>query len=267
MKKTLLITALSLLYSLQVQATDVNITADERVEWHQNEQKIIALGNAVATKEDMNIKADKMTAYYEGRAQTTKGQSKIKKVEARGNVKMHSNRADAFGNSMDYDLVKDEILLIGQPAKIVTDKETITAEENITYYPNQQRAIALGNVMATDKDNKIYSDKMIAYFQKVGNTSNLEIQKIEIFGNVKIVSPSANVTADRGVYLPKNSLVKLYDNVIIDQDGNIIKGDKAESNLATGISKMLSGSKNGKVRGVFKEKSDDKSKKKKSVKK
>ena len=46
-------------------AEEVHLTADERVEWHQNEQKMVAVGNAVATKQDMNIRADRMTAFYE----------------------------------------------------------------------------------------------------------------------------------------------------------------------------------------------------------
>lgn len=258
MKSALLAITITLACSFNVYANDVNVTADERVEWHQKEQKIVAIGNAVATKEDMNINADKMTAYYEGRSGDTKGKSQVKKVEARGNVKMHSPNANAFGNTMDYDLITDVIVLVGEPAKIVTNNEVITAEENITYFPSQQKAIALGNVMATDKENKIYSDKMIAHFQKMANSSNLDLDKVEIFGNVKIVTPDATVTADKGLYSPKKSLVKLYDNVVINQEGNILKGDKAESNLKTGISKMLSTSKNGKVKGVFKEKSNNK---------
>lgn len=123
-------------------------------------QKIVAVGNAVATKDDMNIKADRLIGYYAGRQNTAKGKSKITKVEARGNVAMHSPKADAFGSAMDYDLVQDVVILRGEPAKIKTDTETISAEDNITYYPSQQKAVAFGNVIAVDKDsNRILPTK------------------------------------------------------------------------------------------------------------
>ena len=169
---------------------------------------------------------------------------------------MHSPRADAFGDNLDYNLDRDTAVLTGKPAKIKTEKETITARENITYYPSQQKAVALGNVEAVDKDgNKLYADKMIAYFIKEKeDSSNLTLDKVDIFGNVKIVTKDATVTADKGTYLPNTGLVKLFDNIIIDQEGNLLRGDKAETNLNTGISKLLAGNKKGRVKGVFKEK-------------
>lgn len=36
-----------------VRAEDMELTADNRVEWHQQEQKIVAVGNAVATRKDL----------------------------------------------------------------------------------------------------------------------------------------------------------------------------------------------------------------------
>ena len=238
-------------------AADVNITADNRVEWHQKTQKIVARGNAVATRDDMNIRADTLTGYYAQNSQT--GKTKINRVIADGNVKMHTAKADAFGNNLDYDLQKDEAILIGNPAKITTEKEIITAEEKITYYPSEQKAVALGNVQATDKDgNKIYSDKMVAYFIKENEkSSNLVIDKVDIFGNVKIVTTDTTVTSDKGSYYPRNGKAYLFNNVIIDQEGNLLRGEKAETDFNTGISKLLSSSK-GKVKGVFKEKEDSK---------
>ena len=251
----LLLTTLLLLFSaVFAYAGDVNITAEQKVEWHQKEQKMVAVGNAVATRDDMNIKSDTLIGYYKPGSGESKG--KISRVEAKGNVRMHSDKADAFGYNLDYDLDKDTAVLLGKPAKIKTEGETITAEENITYYPSQQKAVALGNVEGTDKDgNHIYSDKMIAYFIKgKDGSSNLTLDKVDIFGNVKIVTKDTTVTADKGTYLPQSGLVKLFDNIIINQDGNLLRGDKAETNLNTGISKLLAGSAKGRVKGVFKEK-------------
>ena len=236
-------------------ASDVNLTADEKVEWHQKEQKIVAVGNAVATRDDMNIRADRMIGYYASRADKPQGKSRITKVEARGNVVMKSPKANAYGQSMDYDLQQDTIILKGSPAKISTDKEVITAEDNITYYPQEQKAVAFGNVVGTSQGNKVFADKMVAFFTKENaKSSNLVMRKVQIFGHVKITTSNAEVTAERGVYYPQEGKVRLDDNIVINQNGNTLKGDKAETNLNTGISKLISTSKTGRVKGVFKEK-------------
>ena len=144
--------------------------------------------------------------------------------------------------------------MISLPAKIKTPTEEISANNSITYYPKQQKAIALGDVMAIDKDgNKLYSDIMTAYFEKDTN-GQLQMNRVEIDGNVKIITKDAKVTALKGLYLPNIAKVKLFDNVTIYQGENILKGDEAETNLNTGISRLLSQKKNGRVSGVFKEK-------------
>jgi len=252
--KPVFLTLLITLYAATSLAADVNLTADEKVEWHQKAQKIVAVGNAVATKEDMNIRADRLTGYYAGRENTPKGKSQITKVEARGNVVMHSAKADATGQAMDYDLKKDIVVLTGTPAKIITDKETISAEDKITYFPSEQKAVATGNVTATDKkNNKLYSDIMTAYFIN-GKTSKMELKEVQIAGNVKIVTDDAEVTAERGTYYPQQGKIKLFDNIVINQQGNILKGDQAETDLNSGISKLISTTKGSRVKGVFKEK-------------
>ncbi len=251
----LLLSALCLLFSAAAaQAGDVNITADQKVEWHQKEQKIVAVGNAVATRDDMSIKSDTLIGYYLPAPADAK--SKVSRVEAKGNVRLHSAKADGFGDNLDYNLEKDIAVLTGRPAKIKTETETITAQDSIIYYPSAQKAVAGGNVETVDKDgNKLFADEMTAYFIKSDDKkSNLTLDKVDIAGNVKIVTKDAVVTADSGTYLPQSGLIKLFDNIVIDQDGNLLRGDKAETNLNTGISRLLAGAKQGRVKGVFKEK-------------
>ena len=144
MQKLFIIPALALLIAAPAAAEEVHLTADERVEWHQNEQKMVAVGNAVATKQDMNIRADRMTAFYEtSKKGGEKARSNIRDVHAVGGVVMTSPNAKAYGDTMDYDLIKDEMILRGKPvSKIVTnDNKIITATESITYYPSQDKAV------------------------------------------------------------------------------------------------------------------------------
>lgn len=254
-----LIAALGLACST-AQAQYINLTADKQVEWDSKAQKMTAVGNAVATKKDMEIRADKMVAYYaKNDSAGSQAKTTISEVHANGSVIMTSPTAKAYGHTMDYDLSADSIILKGEPAKIKTAKEIITAKESITYYPSQDKAIALGDVYAEDLNkNKIYGDKMIAFFKKTGPNNKLDMDKVEIYGHVKIISKDADVIADKGLYLPQTGIVKLFDNVLINQQGNKIRGDFAETNLNTGISKLIAGkTSQGRVSGVFKEKKKD----------
>ena len=228
------------------QAEDMELTADNRVEWHQKEQKIVAIGNAVATRQDLRVRADKMSADY--KKTPPAGKTQITSVHAEGNVIMHSQRADAFGHTLDYDLGKDLVHLDG-----------------IFYYPTDKKAIAIGNVHADNGKDKVYGDKMVAYFEpKTGSDSSLEMKRVEIYGHVKILNAETTVWADKGIYNPKSGIVKLYENITIEQNGNRLHGDYAQSDLNTGISKIMAGpSSNKRVTGVFKEKSKDKNKNKK----
>ena len=258
-------TSLALLLTLisTAHAEDIHLTADERVEWYRSEQKMVAVGNAVATKQDMNVRADQMTAFYE----QASGQSgtNIKDVHAIGNVIMSSPSAKAYGDTLDYDLRKDEMILRGKPVSkmITTDNKTITATDNITYYPSQNKAIAIGDVVAKDQDSTIYANKMVSYFTK-NDQGQSSLEKVEIYSDnkqIKIVNEQAVVTGEWGLYLPQINKVRIYNNVVINQDGNILHGDYAETDLKTSISRVLSNKKNGKrVSGVFIEKDKDEKK-------
>lgn len=103
---------------------------------------MVAVGNAVASKQDMSVRADTITAFYENAGAASdrqKSKSQIKTVHAKGGVVMKSARADGFGDTLDYDVAADTMVLRGRPAKIKTETEDITARGSITYYPSKQR--------------------------------------------------------------------------------------------------------------------------------
>lgn len=252
--KKLLIALFLTFYCHNLFAENINITAKDKVEWHQKEMKVVAIGDAVATKGNLKIESDTLTGYYN--SQATNAKNNINRVVADGNVKMSSPKADALGKKLDYNLQQDVAILTGDPATIKTLTETISAKDRIIYYPSEQKAVAIGSVHAIDnKKNNLYADKMVAYFTKQANSSeNLMLTKVDIFGNIKIITSDAEVSAEKGTYLPQEGLVRLFNNVIINQSGNLLRGDKAETNLNTGISKLISSHSNSRVKGVFKEK-------------
>lgn len=245
----LTICILCLLIFTSAFAGNIKLDADEQVEYHQKEQKLVAKGNAIATRDNLTIKASTLIGYY-----APKTKNKISRIEAIENVNLISPDASAWGDKMVYDVKQDTAVLTGNPAKIKTADATITSKGPITYYQSKQKATATENVIATDsKGNKVYADIMTAWFTK-DNNNKLVLDKIDIEQNVKIISSDATITALTGTYYAKSGKVKLFDNVIINQNGNILKGAQAETDLNTGISKILSSGSNGRVSGIFKEK-------------
>ena len=89
----------------------ITLDADKEVVWDSKAQKMSAVGNAVATKGDMTVKAAKMEAYYA--KNNTTGKNTITEVHAYNNVIMTSPKANAYGDTLDYDVVKDELVLKG----------------------------------------------------------------------------------------------------------------------------------------------------------
>ncbi len=238
-----------ILASSTAQAGDITLNADDGVEYYQLEQKMVAKGNAVATKDDLSIKAQTLIGYY-----NPKIKNKLSRVEAFDNVHLVSPQAEAFGNNLIYDINTDSAVLKGTPSRIKTADAEITAKGDITYYQSEQKAVARDGVIATDaKGNKVYADLMTAYFIKDAQDKMI-LDRIDIAQNVKIISQDAQVTALKGTYYAQAGKIKLFDDVVINQNGNILKGSEAETDLNTGISKIISGSKSGRVSGVFKQK-------------
>ena len=249
MIKKLLTFSLCLLSAATSFANDITLDADEQVEYHQKEQKLVAKGNAKASKENLSITADTLIGYYNPQIK-----NKISRIEAHKNVNMITPDATITGDEMIYDIKDDTATLTGNPAKIKNPDFTITSQGPIIYYQTLQKATAENNVKAVDKQgNHVYADLMTAWLKK-DKKGELVLDKIDIEKNVKIISKDATVTALKGTYHARLGKIFLYENVVINQQGNILKGDKAETDLNTSISKLLSTEKSGRVRGVFKEK-------------
>jgi len=238
------------LISSNAMAEDIKITSDDGIEWHQNEQKIVAIKNVVAKKDGMILNSQKITALYKN-SEKKNQKTAIYYVIAEEDVFMNNNTAKAYGEKLEYDIEKEIILLSGKPAKIKTESEVITAKDVIEYYPKKEIAIGRGDVTLVKGDKTISADIMKAYFTKSRLTQNLEVDRIEFFDNIKITTPNEVLTGDKGIYYAKKSIATISDNVKITQGKNSLSGDYAEINLKTGFSKLKSKKENGRVKGIF----------------
>ena len=98
----------------------------------------------------------------------------------------------------------------------------INAEDGIEWRRDEQLYIARGNAEAIRGEITVYADVMTAHYKKTGSGST-DIDRIDIEGNVRIVSPSATVYGDRGAYdLINGVLVLVGDNLRLESGDDLV---------------------------------------------
>ena len=250
------------LATVDAQAQDINLAsgstdapleiyADNGIEWQQNQQIIIAQGNAVAKRANVTVNADELRAYYTESAENASGNTDIHRLEALGDVNIISPTEKATGDKAVYDLKRAIMVISGTRPTLRTPEDTISADDTLEYWEEKGQAVARGNATAVREDRKIRADVLAAIFRKT-NKGKSEVHRINAFGNVLIVTKTEHVTADKGVYNTKSGVATLTGSVKIKRGQNLLNGCSATVNLKTNISRLkaCAGTNDNRVRGL-----------------
>lgn len=199
------------------------LTAEEQSKYFHAENKIEAEGNVVLTSEQKTVYADKIIAFL-----TSTEPREIKRVEAYGHVRIKTAEQTATAAVAFYDAEKRKIELFG--AK--------------NGYKNGN-----SNLVKVLKDkNELQALRMVVYLEA---GKEQKVRYIEALGQVVVTTPKGSAKGDRGEYKPKDSLVELWDNVEISQDGNFVRGGHATTDLKTSISRIMGHQSGGRISGTF----------------
>jgi len=251
------------LRGLQSGDAPLEINADEGIEWRRNEQVYIARGNASAVRGTISVFADEMTAHYR---QIADRGTDVDRIDVVGNVRIESPTETVFGDRGAYDVINGVLVLVGENLRLIGKEDTITARDSLEYWENQRMAVARGKASAKREDRRIEADVLTAHFEPgtagsseatgdSGASENLELRKIEAFGNVRITTPLERALGNHGIYYADRELATLDGDVKITREENQLNGEYAEVNLKTGISRLLPGppgaQATGKVRGLL----------------
>ena len=231
----------------------IEITADNGIEWEKNREILIASGNAKASRGGITVLAEVLRAYY--RKKTTGG-TDLYRLEAAGGVKIFSDTESMKGQTAVLDFEQAILKVDGKKVIYKAGPDTITANQQMEYWERQKMAVARGNAVAIHKGKTLRADVLKALLRK-NKTGRSEVYIIEAFNNVLIVSDKDRLRSDSAIYKLDSGIATLKGNVSIVREDAILKGDLAEINLKTGISKLLTidsvGSKKEKprVRGLI----------------
>ena len=158
----------------------IDITATDGLEWRQNEQQVIARGDARAIRGGVTVNADRLTAWYRKKGATQAPQTtpataglagdpssegnEIYRLQADGHVHIFTATDQAQGDKAVYDLDQSVLVMTGRNLKLSTPNDVITARDDLEYWPGQHMAVARGDAVVTTNDAKrVAADTLVAY--------------------------------------------------------------------------------------------------------
>ena len=263
----------------------VEVTARDGMEWRQNEQMVIARGDARAVRGGVIVMADNLIARYRrkpgsaapaagaqsGVADT--GSNEIYRLEAQGHVRIATATDLAVGDRAVYDIDQAVLVLTGGDLRLTTPQQTLTAEDSMEYWSDKGVAVARGDATIQTADGRrLSADTLVGYTvppstqgsslvgvqggarpaAAAGGDPSLaagKLQRVEAFGNVVIRTAAETVRGNRGVYVPDSGIARLAGNVRITRGQNQLNGDEAVVNTQTGVSTLARGP-GGRVQGL-----------------
>ncbi|WP_372623101.1 LptA/OstA family protein [Falsiroseomonas sp.] len=255
------------------QGGPIEITASDGIEWRQQEQVVLARGEARAVREGVTVDADRLIARYRPRAGAAApaqpgaspvAGSEIWRLEAEGNVRITSATERATGQRAVYDMDQAVMVLSGAGLALDMPDQRITARESLEYWPQRRMAVARGGAVVTTADGRrIVADTLVAHFAEAppegsqpaarpapqrpagiaglpGADEGSRIERVEAFGNVEIRTAEEVVRGERGAYSPQTGMARLVGEVRITRGDNQLNGREAIVNLRTGVARLVS---------------------------
>jgi lipopolysaccharide export system protein LptA len=246
---------------------NVTVTADRLIAYYRPKN-----GNAPA--------APQPAAANPANADTDTGGNEIYRLEAIGNVHIFTQTDQAQGDRAIYDIDQAVLVMTGAELKLTTPNDVLTCRDTLEYWSQKHMAVARGNaVVVTNDGRRLSGDTLVAYTTDAqqpatgtgvtqvaakpqaapatnnnGNSDDVlaasgKLQKVEVFGNVIVRTPTDTAIGDRAVYVPDTGIARLAGKVRITRGQNQLDGTEAEVNMKTGISHLLS-SASDKVHGL-----------------
>ena len=174
----------------------VEVTSTNGMEWRQEEQVIMATGDARAVRGDVTVTADRLIAHYRkkaalpGAAPTAvpapvlaaapdpakpkapaipdaspdTGNNEIYRLEAEGHVHIFTATDQAFGDRAVYDIDQSVLVMTGRDMRIVTPQQVMHARDTMEYWSQKHMAVGRGNaVIDTSDGRRLSADILVGY--------------------------------------------------------------------------------------------------------
>lgn len=228
-----------------VHAEELTVTANEKLEWDQNNKVYIAKGDAFAAQGNRQITADIISAFYEDGPNDSR---EITRMEAAGSVEVVDQEQTITGAALIYDVNEGIYDIAGPNANVKSPDGTATADNQILYNRAAGRVFLRGDAMMRFADGReLAGDELDILLNE-----NQEMDSMVATGNVVIRQADGRTSrSDTADYDAASGRALLTGNVEIIAEGNILNGQRAEIDFNKGISRLLPDAAGGRVTGTL----------------
>ena len=158
----------------------IDVTARGGFEWRENEQKVIASGDARAVRGDVTVIADQLVALYRKKGGPAApaapapsptvpggpdtGDNEVYRLLAEGNVRIFTQTDQAVGDRAVYDIDQSVLVMTGKHMKLTTPQDVLTARDSMEYWSQRHMAVGRGDaVVVTTDGRRLSADILVAY--------------------------------------------------------------------------------------------------------
>ena len=252
----------------------IEIEADEGIEWRREEQQYLARGKASATRGEVSLYGEVLIAHYRARvedgappqpapeggedADPSPGGSEIHRIDAIGAVVIESPNERAQGERGVYDIDEGVLVLTGGDLRLTTPTDIVTARDSLEYWERRDAAVARGNAIVRRGREVVRAEVLQAFFRD--GPDGQEIERVEGFTRVCVDNGRDVARGDYGRYDIDEERAVLQGNVVLTSGPNILRGDRAEMDMRTGVSRLLSDDGDGRrsrVSGIISQRRGD----------
>ena len=251
------------------QGGPVDITADDGIEWRQNDQVVIARGNARAVRDGTTVDAARLLARYRPQAGSAAGAAgaqpaaqsqqpaapgesplnggnEIWRMEAEQNVRISTATDVALGDRAVYDMDQAVLVLTGRNISYTTPQHVITARDSLEYWSQRRMAVGRGSALVVTQDGRrITADTLVAYMLEDPPPGAPPTAAGAPPGQpVQVRVPTEARPGTEGTQGPppgqgRVDRVELFGNVEIRTETEVVRGDRGVYSAATGLARVL----------------------------
>ncbi len=135
---------------------------------------------------------------------------------------------------------------IDQPIEWEAERSELLGREDV--------ALFIGDVHVTQGTLELSSDRLHVFYSIVEGQTDPSVERLDVTGNVTIISPSEHVRAQWAVYDIPKRLITLGGGVKLNRGDTRLEGDRLEIDLISGVTKLDGEAADGdgaRVRGRF----------------
>ncbi len=250
----------------------IEVTAADGMEWRQNEQEVIAHGQARAVRGDVIVTADTLIAHYRRKgaagAATAKapapsgpapagaalaanaappaapgptaadtGNNEIYRLEADGHVHIFTSTDLAVGDHAIYDIDQAVLLLTGSDMKLTTPQQVLTARDTMEYWSQKHMAVGRGlATVVTSDGRRVTGDTLVGYTTPPDQPGAIPAGPKPALP--KPVAPAAKPGADPLMSSGKLQRVEGFGNVEVRTATETIRGSRGVYVADSGIARL-----------------------------